>query len=256
METKKFGRLFLDGEPTATCGCYSDAAPGDADVLKRDLRFGDTCGAKDAILWVGYKDILVSTQVFCVNISRTELYELGFLDGRPVRIDGAPYVCRSLNLYPRVKDHNNEWTDVLKGTAELEQLWGWSDFGFWGGGADERGNAYAVLPRMTNANHVVARTVGYRSPIVGFRPVLEPLSPEPEINEDLLGALLALYVGNSVLVGRLLSFTDYDLVLANEEGVVSQPECDGASRDLRDGTFIVDRAAVDYLHQEPKKGGR
>ena len=58
----------------------------------------------------------------------------------------------------------------------------------------------------------------------GFRPVLEPLQPEPPVSNSLVGRNLKVYGPTAAISGRLVDFNDYDLIL--------QLPADAASRVL------------------------
>ena len=88
----------------------------------------------------------------------------------------------------------------------------------------------------------------YRSVNVGFRPVLEPLPPAPLISDSLIGAGLKVCGPNAAIIGQLVEYTDYDLVMAPNAGLCLPRKCQWVRRDGK--RIIIDRTAVTWMKEE------
>lgn len=87
MEKKTFGSLYLSGQPRSPHAIYNGES----------ISFGDSVLGK-AAPFVKWKYMWVASQCICTNISWEDLNQAGFILGRFVRIDGFPYLCRSLKV--------------------------------------------------------------------------------------------------------------------------------------------------------------
>mgnify|MGYP006865384099 CR=1 FL=1 len=94
-------------------------------------------------------------------------------------------------------------------------------------------------------NHYRATT---RLVDVGFRPVLEPLPPAPLISDSLIGAGLKVCGPNAAIIGQLVEYTDYDLVMAPNTKLRLPRKCQWARRDGK--RIIIDRAAIVWMKEE------
>ena len=83
---------------------------------------------------------------------------------------------------------------------------------------------------------------------VGFRPVLEPLPPEPLVSDTLIGANLKVYGPDTAIIGQLVEHTDYDLVMAPNAGLRLPRKCQWARRDGKH--IIIDQTAVIWMKEE------
>jgi len=147
------------------------------------LSFGDTDPLK-AIPFVKWGKLLVASQCVCTNISWDELNKAGYIFGWPVKIDGAPYLCRSLKAGEE-RDVPNEWDSILDDLGEDDGLWHWSDGYFWGQETSRRFASSRAVRGWSSARYWNYDSATYRYVYVGFRPVLEPLPPEPLVSESL-----------------------------------------------------------------------
>lgn len=235
MEKVKFGTILVDGwvaEPGSYCGTSADVSIGDT-VPNLELT------------WLKHRGLLIADQCACTNISWDELNHAGLIWGRPVRIDGRYYLCRSLSVGTG-KDELNEWGDLLnvdddaKTGETVGDLLIWSDAYFWGQEqADSNKALYAVrgLESPWCFNKFNGSTKSWE---LGFRPVLEYLLTPSEISERMLGHTVTLYgPGKMSVAGRLASIDDYDLVLSSN----SLPHgCDWAIQRIDD--IIVNRGQI------------
>lgn len=253
MEIKNFGSLRLDGTLAPEWVDYSDLVSGAKKLLKRKISFGDSLPGLAQIQWVKVGKIWVSTKVFCLNISREELNAADYLYGRPVRIDGVPYICRSIDLTPTFADEiRTEWTDILNATAGSSSIWDTDTCGFWGQGSNTAGLSYLVKPSLTNPKNLYDAGKNDRDPNVGFRPVLESLKQEPVVDKSLLGEMVVAYHGGTGICGRLHDFSDYDLVLDAGEASYNGKMYKEFACIIGGKIAVVDRTAVDYLQKEPE----
>jgi len=103
--------------------------------------------------------------------------------------------------------------------------------------------AYRAIRGYFSARRWNYYSASYRYVYVGFRPVLEPLSPEPLISDDLVGTKLQIWGPTGPVSGILGDFTDYDLVLKDADPTT---QVTGWGTFQADGRLIVDRAAISY----------
>ena len=119
---------------------------------------------------------------------------------------------------------------------------------FWGQetfrkGASDRAVRGYHSARLWNDSNGTTRDV-----YVGFRPVLEPLAPEPLISDALIRADLKVYGSDTAIIGQLVEHTDYDLVMAPNAGLRLPRKCQWARRDGKH--IIIDRTAVIWVKEE------
>lgn len=121
MTMVELGSVYL-GETTSVSGfsaCDSTL-----------VSLGDTVPGME-LMWVKYKNLLVSTNCVCVDISWNTLCRLGYVFGHPVRLDGKSYLCRCPELGPMEGDPN-EWEDILAATTDDPDFWHCGHQWFWG----------------------------------------------------------------------------------------------------------------------------
>ena len=83
---------------------------------------------------------------------------------------------------------------------------------------------------------------------VGFRPILEPLAPEPLISDALIRADLKVYGPDTAIIGQLVEYTDYDLVMAPNTKLSLPRKCRWVRRDGK--RIIIDRTAIVWMKEE------
>ena len=199
-----------------------------------DISFGDTVPGQE-LQWIKLKNgLLIADRCVCTNISWEQLDRMGFVFGALVRIDGKDYLCRSLKVGSR-NDEPNEW-DALLGKYG-EDLWNWKDAIFWGQEATSGDAACRMARGYYTSRYFNYYAAPTRLPTLGFRPVLEPLTPD--LSETLIGQEVKIFgPGGESVCGHLLDYDDYDLIL--------QPDaktrfCWGKRLD---GQFVVRKNAV------------
>ena len=209
------------------------------------LSFGDTDPLK-AIPFVKWGKLLVASQCVCTNISWDELNKAGYIFGWPVKIDGAPYLCRSLKAGEE-RDVPNEWDSILDDLGEDDGLWHWSDGYFWGQETSRRFASHRAVRGYYSARFWNGDGATQRSVYVGFRPVLEPLAPASLISGAMIGAGLKVYGPDADISGELVEVTDYDLVIEPSAQQLIPADCKWVSRD--GGRIIIERSAITWIQE-------
>ena len=236
MEIKNFGTVYLDGQP------YFPGAESNGRVIS----FGDTVSEK-AIPFVRWKSLWVASQCVCINISWEQLSKAGYIFGCPVKIDGTFYLCRSLEVGEE-KGVSNEWDSILDDLGEDDGLWHWDDQYFWGQETSRKEASGRAVRGWVSARHWDGHDATYRYVNVGFRPILEPLAPEPLISDALIRADLKVYGPDTAIIGQLVEYTDYDLVMVSNADLRLPQQCQWARRDGKH--IIIDRTAVIWVKEE------
>ena len=237
-EIVNLGSLYLNGQPIDLGVEYNGEV----------LSFGNTIPGK-TIPFVKWGKLLVASQCFCTNIRWDELNKAGYIFGRPVKIDGVPYLCRSLKVGEK-KNVSNEWDSILKDLGENDNLWHWSDGYFWGQETpiDRRFISTRAVRGYLSANSWSHHSATTRLVRVGFRPTLESLPPAPLISDALIGAGLKVYGPDTAIIGQLVEYTDYDLVMAPNTKLRLPRKCQWVRRDGK--RIIIDRAAIVWMKEE------
>ena len=236
MEVKNFGSLYLNGRPSVLNAEYGGG----------NISLGDTV-PEEAIPFVKWKDLWVAGKAICLNASWDDLNKHNFITGHPIKIDGVPYLCRSLKVGEK-ENVPNEWDSILDDLGEDDNLWHWGSGYFWG----QEGSKYEASSRAVRGYHSARNWFGSsatnRYVDVGFRPVLEPLPPEPLVSDTLIGANLKVYGPDTAIIGQLVEHTDYDLVMAPNAGLRLPRKCQWARRDGKH--IIIDQTAVIWMKEE------
>jgi len=178
-----------------------------------------------------------------MDISWNQLNEQGFIFGRPITIDGVLYLCRSLKVGVE-ESVPNEWDDLLDEFVEEDATWHWRDSFFWGQETPTAGAVGRVLRGYYSARYWNSTLASTRDAYLGFRPVLEPLSPEPLISDNLVGTKLQIWGPTGSVSGPLSDLTDYDLVLMDATQDITPSNWCSLQPD---GSLIIDRAAISYI---------
>ena len=235
MEIKNFGSLYLNGQPSELNAAYGDEA----------ISLGDTVPGK-AIHFMKWKDLWVASEIVCPNASWTDLNKHNFITGWPIRIDGVPYLCRSLKVGEE-RYVPNEWDDILNDLGEDNSLWHWDKMYFWGQETFRKGASDRAVRGYDSARNWSHDYASSQYVYVGFRPALEPLPPTPLISDSLIGATLKLYGPSKAFSGRLEEFSDYDLVIEPSAQQLIPADCKWVSRD--GSRIIIDRSAITWIQE-------
>ena len=236
MEINNFGSLYLNGQPSELNAVYGGG----------DISLGDTVPGK-AIHFVKWKDLWVASEIICPNASWNDLEKYNFITGWPIRIDGVLYLCRSLKVGEE-RDVPNEWDSILDELGEDDSLWHWSKQLFWGQEISKKRGSFRAVRGRHSARYWNDLSATTRHVTVGFRPVLEPLAPEPLISDALIRADLKVYGPDTAIIGQLVEYTDYDLVMAPNTKLSLPRKCRWVRRDGK--RIIIDRTAIVWMKEE------
>lgn len=233
-EIIRLGSLLLNGNPAHHWSRYKG----------RSISFGDTT-PRGAIPFVKYQKLLVAGEVICHGVPWDALDKQGFITGRPVCIDGTTYLCRSLKVGMK-EGVSNEWDAILNDLGEDNSLWHWNEQYFWGQESLKDFPSFRVVRGYHSPRSRDTYSVNGRSLNVGFRPVLEPLPPMPELA---VGGKLKIYGPDKDVSGCLVDFSDYDLIMEPKAGLRLPAKCHQWAR--RDGShIIIDRTAITWMKEE------
>ena len=184
--------------------------------------FGDTPSADaNKLQWVKIKDgdktLLICDRVILVSVSWDDLNGQGYVTGKTITIDGTKYKCRLLtggsnrrnnDWYAGGTPTNNEWDrfitreEVITGlpapvSSDLDtnlnttdhnsthnQLWHWVGVYSWCQETWAENASRRAYRGYDSARYWDIFSSGYRTVIVGFRPVLEVLNTDPLISDS------------------------------------------------------------------------
>ena len=236
MKIKNFGSLYLNGRPSVLNAEYGGG----------NISLGDTV-PEEAIPFVKWKDLWVASEIICPNAGWNDLEKYNFITGWPIRIDGVLYLCRSLKVGEE-RDVPNEWDSILDELGEDDSLWHWSKQLFWGQEISKKRGSFRAVRGRHSARYWNDLSATTRHVTVGFRPVLEPLAPEPLISDALIRADLKVYGPDTAIIGQLVEYTDYDLVMAPNTKLCLPRKCQWVRRDGK--RIIIDRAAIVWMKEE------
>lgn len=232
----KLGTLLLNGQPASI----------DAKCRGEKISFGDS-RLGDSLPFLDTGTFLVSSRVLCLGVEWNELNASGFISGRPVCIDGTPYLCRSLKV--GVMDSVcNEWDALLDEYGEDDSLLEWNTRACWGQEGSKTNNLLKMVRGGASPRAWQACSARSRYSIVGFRPVLEPLSPAPTISNELIGRELTVYGPTGYVQGFVLDITDYDLILDLKRDCKTGPRW-GWMTIMKRRVAAVDRNAIVWMRE-------
>lgn len=228
--TFELGSLYLDGRPATVNASYKSGS----------LSIGDT-NPKKKLKWVKVNGLLIGNRTLCRGVSWRQLHEANLIYGHPIIIGGTHYFCRSL------KDAK-EWNDALTATIDFrgENPWFVDTKAFWAQQAHpSKEGIHCTVDCSGAPNYHHER---FQSEGVGFRPVLEPLSPAVDLTRDLIGFEVRAYGPTGPITGTVSDFSDYDLILVPNWAVTNVRSSDWSKPD--GDHVIIDRAAISWLQRE------
>ena len=139
-----------------------------------EFSLGDTVPGME-LPWVkpDGMDIFVSQKVLLCKVSWRNIDAYGLLN-KTIMIDGRLYRCRLPYIGENPKD-KDEWKAIASEVHRAPEFWGFGHVGFWGqdcyGGGSE--SEFAT----TRGFGFQAYTPNTRLDFIGYRPVLEPITP-------------------------------------------------------------------------------
>ena len=228
------GSLYLDGRPAEIGLAYK---PG------KTISIGETIPVNE-IPWVVVNNMLIADRSILTGVSWDDLNAQNLVFGKEVTIGEFRFTARLLQVGGE-ESVPNEWDAALDKVGENNDIWHWKDSWFWG-----QEYTVSASPRAIRG-YISARFCGHDSSSgrknVGFRPALVPLLTNT-IGDTCRGEKLMLWGGQNIAFGRLEELTDYEVVLSDGNGALSnmtfgEGYSDFGSR-LSDGRIVIDRAAI------------
>lgn len=225
----KLGSLFLDGRPVETGMQY---------VPSQTIEVGEMTPSKE-IGWVAVNGLLIADQCLLTNVSWDDLDVQGLVFGKEVTVQGLRFKIRLLKVGSK-EDVPNEWDAALDAVGEDDTLWHWDHKFFWGQEPVSGSVSYRAFRGYYSARYWSNNYATVSSPVVGFRPALEPLPTDPSAIRHSQEALVIGRAG--AVAGSLIDATAYDLVIQpNADGLIG--EVSFAAK-MQDGTLAVDRSGI------------
>lgn len=174
-ETIKMGALYL--------GDYETKVPKDpqyqGDIQVYNL--GNQIYLKDAatsepITWIKPQnmDLLIADRTLLTYVSWSRLNRCGYIEGKTVTLQGLKFNCHV--------PHGIQWLVGLRAAGVDDDIWHWKNMHFWGHlpencyGSDSK-NLRPVYGFSSSSN-CTSLPASRRQGGLGFRPVLEPITPE------------------------------------------------------------------------------
>lgn len=188
---------------------------------------------EESIPFIEWRGNLVATGCVCRNMSWDTLDALGFITGHPIKIDGQPYLCRSVCVTAG-NDRKSEWENILADLGENSGIWKNIGESSWAQDVEalkKQGYTYG----LTSPTGKQPLDTDFHSPIVGFRPILEPLDPAPKLTQAMIGNVIEVYGPGAAVSAILADFDDYDIVLQPTPGTTL--ETVKLSKDIRENKF-------------------
>ena len=243
------GSLYLDGCPAEIGSKYN---PGQA------ISIGETAQGKE-IHWVVVNDMLIADRCILTEVSWDDLNAQNLVFGKEVTISGFRFTARLIQVGAE-EGAPNEWDSALDAVGEDNSLWHWEDMFFWGQEAATGTASFRAVRGYSSARlwHYINATNSH--PSVGFRPALVPLASdtlwpsskamwwlsEKVMWDDAhLDEKLMLWGGQNIIFGRLEELTDYEVILSDRGGAMSN---DFGIR-LGNGRIVIDRAAISGIQR-------
>lgn len=254
----KLGSLYLDGRPA---NAETEYKPSQA------ISIGETIPGKE-ISWVAVNNMLVADRCILFGVSWDDLNANGLVFGKEVSIGGFRFMERLLKVGAE-EGAPNEWDSALDAVGEDNSLWHWEDMFFWGQEAATGTASSRAYRGYLSARNWFNLSSGYRRVRVGFRPALVPLPSDTlwpsskamwwlsekimwddaRLDEKLWlskkKAMWMLWGGQNIIFGRLEELTDYEVILSDRGGAMSN---DFGSR-LGNGLIVIDRAAISGIQR-------
>lgn len=237
----KLGTLYVGDEPLEF-----RSGPRKYDYRHTpSIEICDTVPGKE-IKWIDTGQGLYISKIPLLNyISWNDLEQNGFTDGKVVIVANTVAICRLLRCVDK-PGVQNEWKEILDSVSDPPGIWGPQNVGFW---TQEHGEGWGG--RVAGEQGIrtwspVGRNV--RDKDIGFRPALELAVRNQDICEEMIGKGLMIKWASGTPVdywvsGKLVEFTDYDLLLEDADGSIGISD-NQLSQFLPNGRAFVSRAAL------------
>lgn len=190
------------------------------------------------ITWIKKGGVYIAARNIISGVSWTDLYENGWVLGRELELDGRAYLCRLMEVGEKA-DRYSEYERLLAFVA-LEP----SRTNSLSWGREQTGEKMAAVRGGIGCKNWCSLPYGNRSGACGWWPILEPLMlalNDASIGQDIEVRKLS---SNIVICGKLLHFTDYDLII-EVDGFV-WPSLDWG-KEIDPGIWVLDRSQLGYM---------
>ena len=265
----RLGSLYLDGRPA---NAETEYKPSQA------ISIGETIPGKE-ISWVVVNNMLVADRCILFGVSWDDLNANGLVFGKEVSIGGFRYTVRLLKVGAK-QGAPNEWDSALDAIGVDNDVWHWEGAYFWGQEAAKEASIRAYRGhRSARYYHCYSSSLQYVN--VGFRPALIPLPSgalwpsskamwwlsekimwdDARLDEKLWlskkKAMWMLWGGQNIIFGRLEELNDYEVVLSDWNGALSNMTFGEGYSDfgsqLDDGCIVVERSAIAGVQTKQKE---
>lgn len=210
----------------------------------RLFTIGYTENMSNAIKWVVSGPFMVSSETLCLGINWHDLNQLGFITGRPITLGEKHYLCRSIRT--------SELPWIFGKRMDDEMIWNWSRGYFWCLEDNSEIPDHVETERPVSGFIFIGKATNAKSTHfagIGFRPVLEELSPALPPEDVKPGKAVTLYGLGGSVSGRIVEVSGYDLVLEPDtEKLPKKPWLTAQG-----GLVVVDRSAVLHIEESKKE---
>lgn len=240
METIYFGSLYMRNKA---------AMPGRNYAVykgKPEMTIGDTVAGKE-ISWFKADGLFVSAKILAYGISWYDLNVLGLITGKRVSIDGKPYILRLSGKNP---DGGDEWDTILDNLYmhyDETALWDPNQTYHWTQVAREDEFTHKILRGGCASRSYISRDIYDGAKEAGWRPILEPIPPQLC---DMQKKWVKVIGNFGDVQGVLVSYTDYDIVLAVPGEIPETAVCGRFCAKLKPGLYALDRGMVKSVNLE------
>lgn len=245
---RKFGTVYLDGEPVAPGSEY----PGG----EKKIEIRDSVPGKE-ITWVLANGVLIADRNILTRISWDALNANDMAFGHEINLIGEIWFVR-IPKDGSVKNNFGEWGKVLDAVSEdenvlhlhkgldIELSWGEKPVG------SAQAICWSALkPPGTKKRIIVPYRQGnptnYSRSNIGWRPILQFCQNYLKCGHMVGDDLLVSAKDGNMITGTLLEATEYDLVFGNASlispnGIVSGASCEA------DGIAAIMRSCIEQIH--------
>lgn len=190
------------------------------------------------IFWIKNGGVYVAARNIVSGVSWTDLYVNGWVLGRELELDGRAYLCRLMEVgetADRYCEYERLLAFVALDHARTNSL-SW--------GREQTGEKMAAARGGSGCKNWCSLPYDNRSGACGWRPILEPIMlvlNDASIGQDIEVRKLG---SNIVVCGKLLHFTDYDLIIEVDRFV--WPSLDWG-KEIDPGIWALDRSQLGYM---------